>query len=158
MTFVAPRLPLLPLVALAAGLLAGCSTQRTLVLDSDPPGARVWVNGEDKGVAPVAVPFVHYGTFDVRLEKKGYEAWGGEVRVPSRIDGYPIVDLPFELAVRRRGFCWTGHLRPSPAESDQALEQLVEEARTFRDRTLREARPDAPPQTAPAPAPTAGRR
>jgi len=144
-------LPLLALLA-ATVLVAGCSTQRTLVVNSDPQGARVWVNGEEKGVTPVAVPFVHYGTFDVRLEKKGYEAYAAEVRVPSRIDGYPVIDLPFELAVRRRGFAWTGRLQPVPPATDEALRQLVEDARAFRERTLREARPDTPPPTAPRPA------
>lgn len=145
--------PRLPLLLLAASLLAGCSTQRTLVVNSVPSGARVWVNGEDKGLTPIAVPFVHYGTFDIRLEKKGYEAYASEVRVPTQIDGYPIIDLPFELTVRRRGFTWTGRLKPAPAETDEALQQLVEDARAFRERTLREARPEATAPSAPPPAP-----
>ena len=139
--------PLLSLVLVATALV-GCSTKRELYITSEPRGARVWVNGEDKGRTPVAIPFVYYGTFGIRLEKKGYEAWAGEVRVPERIDGYPVVDLPFELTRRHRGFHWRGVLQPTPQASDEALQELVQEASAFRERTLREARP------APSPAPS----
>lgn len=146
-----PRPTLLALL-LAASALLGCSTKRELYITSEPRGARVWVNGEDKGRTPIAIPFVHYGTFGIRLEKKGYEAWAGEVRVPERIDGYPVVDLPFELTRRHRGFHWKGVLQPTPQASDDALQELVREASAFRERTLREARPEAaptPPPTSP---------
>ena len=76
----------LALPLLAAALLAGCSTKRTLTIDSTPPGAAVWVDGERKGTTPVQVPFVHYGTFEVRLEKNGYEALAEEVTVPTKIE------------------------------------------------------------------------
>lgn len=142
------RLPLLSLAVLA-GLLSGCSTKRELVILSEPCGAHVWVNGEDKGLTPARIPFVYYGSFDVRIEKEGYEAWAGEVPVKEKIDGYPIIDLPFELTYRKRTFYWRGILQPTPQENDAALQKLVGEASAFRDRTLREARP------APTPAPPA---
>ena len=53
--------------ALAAGLLcllAGC-VERKLLLRSDPPGARVLLNGVAVGVTPVDVPFQTYGVFEV---------------------------------------------------------------------------------------------
>lgn len=137
----------LVLPALALLVLAGCSTKRYLTIDSDPPGARVWVNGKDEGKTPATVEFVHYGYFDVRLEMPGYEAVQTEVRLGSKIDGYPIVDLPFELAVRRRGFAWKATLQPIPATDDAALHEFLGEARAFRQRTLEEAVPDAPPTT-----------
>lgn len=143
--------PLGPLLLLGA-LLTACSTSRTLTIDSEPSGARVWVNGEEKGVTPVMIPFVHYGWFDVRLEKKGYEARAEEVHIRTPIDGYPIIDLPFELAVRRRHFHWTGTLRPVPSEADVALKALLDDAQAFRRRTLREARVDEPRAPARRPA------
>lgn len=148
------RLPLLSLALVAcvlvAGVMAGCSTKRELVILSEPCGAHVWVNGENKGCAPARIPFVYYGSFDVRLEKEGYEAWAGEVPVKEKIDGYPIIDLPFELTYRKRTFYWRGVLQQTPREDDAALQKLVGDASAFRDRTLREARPD------PAPAPATG--
>ena len=63
------------------------------------------------------------------------------------------VDLPFELVVRHRGFSWRGILEPTPESSDASLQELVREASAFRERTLREARPDgAPTPGAPTPA------
>ena len=142
----------LVLPALALLVLAGCSTKRYLTIESDPAGARVWVNGTDEGTTPATVEFVHYGYFDVRLEMAGYEAVQAEVVVPSKIDGYPIVDLPFELAVRRRGFAWKATLQRIPSSDDAALQSFLGEAEAFRERTRKEAVPDAPPPT-PGPRP-----
>ena len=75
------------LLVLCAGLLAGCSTKRTLTIDTEPRGARVWVNDRYVGESPVAVPFVHYGDFEVRLEKPCHHPWAWIVRVPTRFDG-----------------------------------------------------------------------
>jgi hypothetical protein len=124
-------------LVLAALLLApgACSTKRFLRIDSDPPGARVWVNGEEKGEAPVTVPFVHYGRTHVRLEKPGYESLATDVRVDALIDGYPVVDLPFELAVRERRFEWTGRLTRRPPASPAEIEDTLRRAREFRERT-----------------------
>ena len=141
----------LALLALTFAVLSGCSTKRELVIWTEPAGARVWVNGEDKGRTPASIPFVYYGSFDVRLEKEGYEAWAGEVPVKEKIDGYPVIDLPFELTYRKRTFYWRGVLEPTVQETDAALQGLAREASAFRDRTLREARPD--PRATPAPAP-----
>jgi hypothetical protein len=130
----------------AGVLLAGCSTKRTLWIESDPPGARVFVDGVDRGPAPAAVPFVHYGDFDVRLEHPGHVPWAGVVSVASRIDGYPVVDLPFELAVRHRAFRWKGSLLPIPARPTEAdARAAYDRALEFRARTHREvAEPGTP--------------
>jgi hypothetical protein len=126
------------LVALAAVPPAGCSTRRVLTIRSDPPGARVWVAGVDRGTTPVDVPFVHYGRFPVRLEKAGHHSLAGEIQVPSQIDGYPIVDLPSELTVRERRFEWTGRLQrldTSPTEAD--ARDALERAKAMREETHR---------------------
>lgn len=126
-------------------LLVGCSTKRSLTIHSQPEGARVWVNGEEQGQTPVTIPFVYYGWFEVRLEKLGYEALARDVKVPTRIDGYPVIDLPFELVVRGRHFEWTGVLEPIPETDDDSLREILQGAEAFRARTLREAVPGAPP-------------
>ena len=59
---------LLPLLALC---LSGC-VQRALVVESDPPGAEVWIDGEPEGLTPVRVPFAHYGTREIVLSKGGF--------------------------------------------------------------------------------------
>jgi hypothetical protein len=130
--------------------LAGCSTKRVLTIRSDPTGARVWVNGVDRGRTPVDVPFVHYGRFPVRLEKAGYESLAGEVHVPSAIDGYPIVDLPYELTVRERRFEWTGRLRRLATEPTEAdARAALERAKSLREETRRAVTEPGTPQRSP---------
>lgn len=57
---------LLALALFLAPLLAatGC-VERYLEIDSNPSGASIAVNGREVGVAPVTVPFTHYGTFRI---------------------------------------------------------------------------------------------
>lgn len=128
------------LLALPALLLAACSTQRTLTITSDPPGATVWVDGVERGKTPVSLPFVYYGDAEVRLEKEGYESVATVLEVPTQIDGYPFVDLPFELTVRRRCFSWNATLaRLGPDPSEPEIQDLIGRADAFRERTRREA-------------------
>ncbi len=47
--------------------------ERTISITSDPPGALVYLNDEEVGRTPLAVPFLFYGTYDVRLEREGYK-------------------------------------------------------------------------------------
>ncbi len=61
--------------SLAAGLLflllPGC-VERALVVETDPPGAEVWIDGEMTGLSPIRVPFSHYGTREVVVVKGGF--------------------------------------------------------------------------------------
>jgi len=51
---------------------AGC-VHRRLTINSDPPGARVLLDGDEVGETPTSVDFTHYGTREVVLQKDGYE-------------------------------------------------------------------------------------
>ncbi len=66
------RLPLALVFLLVPLLLAGC-TDRRLELESEPPGATVYVDGKRVGLTPLEVPFEFYGTREFRLEKEGYQ-------------------------------------------------------------------------------------
>ena len=46
---------------------------RRLTIRSNPPGALVYVDGQEIGFTPVSTPFVYYGTRSIRLEMDGYE-------------------------------------------------------------------------------------
>lgn len=50
--------------------LAGC-VQRTITVTSTPPGALVHLNDQEVGRTPVTVPFLYYGTYDVRIVAEG---------------------------------------------------------------------------------------
>ena len=56
----------------ALALVSGC-VRRQLTVKSDPPGALVYLNGEEFGRTPVTRDFTWYGTYDVVLRKEGYE-------------------------------------------------------------------------------------
>jgi len=132
---------LLAAFTLGAG---ACSTKRSITIQSDPPGARVWVDGKERGKTPYTLPFVHYGDAEVRLEKEGYKSYATVVRVPTKIDGYPLIDLPFELTVKRRCFQWKATLEKLGKDpSDADVQQLLDRATAFRARTKREAVADA---------------
>ena len=60
----------LALAALAA--LAGGCVERTLMIDSQPQGARVTINGHPAGVTPTGpIRFDHYGVYEILLERDG---------------------------------------------------------------------------------------
>lgn len=132
---------------------AGCSTKRTLTITSSPVGADIWVAGEKRGTTPIRIPFVHYGDVEVRVEKPGYESVATVVHVPTQIDGYPLIDLPFELTVRNRCFYWHTQLERITREpTDPEVAGVLDRANAFRARTLKEATPEAIRQdSAPAP-------
>lgn len=53
-------------------LAAGC-VERRFVIESDPPGALVLMNGQPLGATPVDGHFIYYGTYNFTLIKDGYE-------------------------------------------------------------------------------------
>lgn len=46
---------------------------RRMTIASNPPGARVLVDGRDAGLTPVSLDFLYYGTRKITLMKDGYE-------------------------------------------------------------------------------------
>ncbi|MHC5054559.1 MAG: PEGA domain-containing protein [Planctomycetota bacterium] len=69
-------------MALAVSVAAGC-VERTLVIESAPPGAEVRLNGAVVGKTPVHVPFRHYGVYDVEVRKEGFETVRAAEEVPA---------------------------------------------------------------------------
>jgi len=132
---------------------AGCSTQRTLQIDTDPTGARIWVNGVLQPTpTPVDVAFTHYGRTDVRVEKDGYESVATELNVPSELDGYPVIDLLLEMLRPRQVVKRVVPLKPLSAEPTEAdALAALQRARGLRERTRREViEPGTPGRAAPA--------
>lgn len=149
------------LAVLFAATLSACGMQRALVLDSRPSGARIWVNGEERGTTPVRLPYVHDGLFTVRVEKDGYEPLAEEVRTETKLDAVPGVDLFAEnLGPRReRVTSRTFDLVPlkRSAYTDAEMDEILRRAGDFRRRMEQEVtEPGTPTPTrpvAPAPAP-----
>ena len=80
-------------VALALALLpafvAGCA--RTVLIDSEPPGAVVRVNGQPRGTTPLRtkLPYTAFSTFEVTLEKEGYRP--ATSRLPMELNPASLV-------------------------------------------------------------------
>ena len=53
----------------------------SLAVNSDPPGAQVFVNGEPAGMTPLTLARVPAGSRAVRIELEGYETWSTSARV-----------------------------------------------------------------------------
>ena len=79
----------------AAGILAlltGC-VERRFRVESNPPGAYVYINNHPYGPTPVDVPFLFYGDYDVMLVKEGYETKKVKQPVPPPWYQYPVIDF-----------------------------------------------------------------
>lgn len=123
---------LIPLSTLGIPLLAlaGCGVERTLRLESDPPGALVYLNGEEVARTPAEVPLEWYGRYDVAVRKEGYETLKTKRWVVAPWWQWPPIDLvaelmPIPLYDRRR---LSFHLEPAQA-GDEGLLDRAEEVR-----------------------------
>ncbi len=107
----------LTLLFAAAGFsaLPGC-VHRRLTVTSNPPGARVLLDGNEVGETPTSVDFTHYGTREIVLQKDGYDTLKTMQKVPA--PWYQILPfeffadnlLPFQLTNRHE---FTYQLQPS---------------------------------------------
>jgi hypothetical protein len=135
------RLPIQPRRNIAVGLLAalaamGC-VERTVRIQSDPPGAVVVVNDEEVGVTPAKFSFLWYGDYEVILRKAGYETLKTNYRLDPPWYQIPPLDLITETLVP--GTIHDDHVVPTyplrPAETPH-IGELVDRAVEMRERTL----------------------
>lgn len=77
--------------------VAGCGVKRTMTLRSDPPGALVYLNGEEVARTPAEVPMEWYGNYDVAVRHEGYETLKTTRWVAAPWWGIPPLDLVAEL-------------------------------------------------------------
>ncbi len=136
------RLPVL----LALWTLTGGCVQRTIHIESDPPGALVHLNDVEVGRTPVDVDFTFYGEYDVRLAKKGYEPLRTSARARAPWYDTPLLDLVGAALPPGRKTVdieWFFALEPVDAEP----EEVVARARALRARVGAEgAEEDAAPR------------
>jgi PEGA domain len=84
----------LAIVALlvAVGVNSGC-VYRRLIVRSDPPGARVLIDGQEVGYTPTGIPFTYYGTRRLTLVKPGFETHSELVTIPPPWYQYEPLDF-----------------------------------------------------------------
>ncbi|MHC4079998.1 MAG: PEGA domain-containing protein [Planctomycetota bacterium] len=140
--------PTLALLATSASLATGC-VRRTITISTDPSGAMVWLNDREVGRSPIDVDFDYYGTYDVRLEREGYEPQmtSGDAKAPwwdTVVLDLVAEVLPFDFHSRVE---W--HYALEPIDDDP--EALAQRARELRSQ-VSEAEAPAEPIPPPAPA------
>ena len=141
-------------VAALLPVVAGCGVERTLTVRSEPPGALVYLNGEEAGRTPMRKSFLWYGTYDVQLRKEGYVTRSAETRVWAPWWQIPPIDLLAELVPLplQDNHSVTYRLRQAPArQSDPLL--VIDRAREMREK-LQSSRHTRPPPGATQPATT----
>jgi hypothetical protein len=120
------RIPLLLCLTMAA---QGC-VRRVIDITSDPPGARVWVNDREAGRTPCSVEFTHYGRYDVRLRREGFEPVAGWGDADEPVWDFVGCDLVSEVVPARFTSRVQWHFTLIPTDQDEAA--LVQRARAMR--------------------------
>lgn len=110
---------------------AGC-VRRTILITSSPDGALVWVNDREVGRTPVEIDFVHYGEYDVRLVRDGYEPLLTSGTAKPPLWDAPGPDFFAELTPGEQRVQIEWHYDLEPVEDDR--EALIERARKFSER------------------------
>ena len=79
-------------------LIEGCVT-RSITVRSEPPGAGAYLDDERIGETPVTVPFRHYGTRRIRVEKQGFQTESRLVEMNPPWYQVIVLDLICEVLI-----------------------------------------------------------
>lgn len=82
--------------AAAAPAAAEAPAPGSLLVESRPAGARVFVDGTDIGVTPVTMPSLAAGPHTVRIERAGYASITTSARIEARTRARVAVTLTAE--------------------------------------------------------------
>src|SRR5713101_9551573 len=77
---------------MCAFALSGC-VERRFIIESNPPGAIVYMDGQQKGATPLELPFDYYGWHEFTLVKEGYETKTYRARAPAPWFQWPPLDF-----------------------------------------------------------------
>ena len=122
------------------------ASNRRYVIESDPPGALVLVNGAPLGTTPVDGYFTYYGTYNFTLVKDGYATKVVPQKITMPWFEYPGVDFvtenmfPAKVEDVRR-FRYTLEPLVQVREND-----LLQQAQQLRERGKAVNPEPAPPQ------------
>ena len=82
---------------LLCAILCGGCVERTITINSSPPGALVYLNDEEIGRTPVTRDFTWYGDYSVTLREDGYETIKTHQYVVAPLYEFAPIDLFSEL-------------------------------------------------------------
>jgi hypothetical protein len=134
------------LIAFLLGVVlqSGC-VDRFLSINSDPPGASAYVDGEKVGTTPCEVRYIWYGTRALVLEIRGYTLIRQEVTLSPPwwqimpMDFITDVVLPFTLKDKRTV---SYSMEPAPVTREE-VDTVLERAEELRKKALE---PEPPPK------------
>ena len=126
--------PVLTVAILGSALTFGGCVRRVVEITSEPSGATVWLNDREVGSTPCDVEILHYGVYDVRVTKVGYEPLSVGKRARAPVWDLPGPDLvaeilPFEVTSRTQ---W--HL--ALVVEDMSVDSVIERALVMRDQMV----------------------
>ncbi len=114
-------------LALALAGAFGC-IERTVTINTEPPGATVFLNDQEIGQSPVKTAFTWYGDYDVVIRKPGYRTLRTNRRIRTPWYQLPGIDIVTE------------NLIPFTIHDDRVLDALTLEAQQYpTDEALLEA-------------------
>jgi hypothetical protein len=64
-----------------------------MTITTNPPGALVMIDGEERGVTPYSMDFYYYGTHEIQLVKPGFETLTVMQKVPRPWYQYPPIEF-----------------------------------------------------------------
>src|SRR5262245_20988948 len=123
-------------VILASAMHADGAVRRRLNVNSNPPGALVYVDNQQIGTTPCAVDFVYYGTREIRLIQPGFERLTISQPIPKPWYELPGIDFFSEnllFTKIRDNRTVTYNLAPQLVVPTQ---ELIDRANQLRQETL----------------------
>jgi len=121
------RCPLVALLA-AAVLSGGGCVRRVVEITSEPSGALVWLNDREVGTTPCEVEILHYGEYDLRVIRDGWEPVSTGRTADAPAWDLPGPDLfaellPVDLESRTT---WHVVLHPEDRDADAVMSRAIE--------------------------------
>ncbi len=106
--------------------------ERTISITSEPAGALVYLNDQEVGRTPLTVPFMFYGTYDVRLEAEGFEPLWTKQKAKTPLWDMPGIDLLAEAVPGVKSQVkWHFDLQPAVPMDQDALLDRAEQMRAL---------------------------
>ncbi len=123
-------------VALCVSMSGIACVRRTMIITTEPPNARVFLNDEEIGRSEVSTDFLWYGDYGVIIRKEGYETLQTHWLIePPWYEVIPIDFLAEVLWPGRLHDVHKRHFELKPYEPPGA-EELVSRAVELRARAL----------------------
>jgi hypothetical protein len=128
------RVAVVALVAIAI-LPTGC-VRRRLFVQSNPPGAMLFVDNQQIGTTPCSVDFTYYGTREIRLVKPGFETLTVNQPIPTPWYEVPPIDFVSENLVPSRLIDHRSVAFNLQPQVIVPTEQLLDRANQLRQETM----------------------